>query len=190
MPGGRATRPGDILTGASGTTVEVLNTDAEGRLILGDALWYARQCGATHLVDVATLTGACVIALGGAASGLFARPREWSEAVQAAAARAGERVWPMPLYEDYREQLRSELADIKNIGGSRRGSVYRGGVPRGVHRRTALGAPGHRRHGLDREAARGRRGRRHRGHGAHADRVGAREPELVGCCSWSPNPSR
>ncbi len=137
MPGGRATRPGDILTGASGTTVEVLNTDAEGRLILGDALWHARQCGATHLVDVATLTGACVIALGAAASGLFARPREWSDAVRAAAVRAGERVWPMPLYEDYREQLRSELADIKNIGGREGGActaaafleAFTGGLP-------------------------------------------------------------
>ena len=137
MPGGRATRPGDILTGAGGTTVEVLNTDAEGRLILGDALWYARECGATHLVDVATLTGACVIALGGAASGLFARPREWSEALQAAAARAGERAWPMPLYEEYREQLRSELADMKNIGGREGGActaaafleAFTGGLP-------------------------------------------------------------
>ena len=122
MPGGRATRPGDILTGAGGTTVEVLNTDAEGRLILGDALWYARECGATHLVDVATLTGACVIALGGAASGLFARPAAWSDALQAAGARAGERVWPLPLYEEYREQLRSELADMKNIGGREGGA--------------------------------------------------------------------
>ena len=137
MPGGRATRPGDILTGAGGTTVEVLNTDAEGRLILGDALWYARECGATHLVDVATLTGACVIALGGAASGLFARPPEWSEALQAAAARAGERAWPMPLYEEYREQLRSELADMKNIGGREGGActaaafleAFTGGLP-------------------------------------------------------------
>ncbi len=137
MPGGRATRPGDILTGAGGTTVEVLNTDAEGRLILGDALWYARECGATHLVDVATLTGACVIALGGAASGLFARPPEWTEALQAAAARAGERAWPMPLYEEYREQLRSELADMKNIGGREGGActaaafleAFTGGLP-------------------------------------------------------------
>ena len=122
MPGGRATRPGDILTGAGGTTVEVLNTDAEGRLILGDALWYARQCGATHLVDVATLTGACVVALGGAASGLFARPAAWNDALQAAGARAGERVWPLPLFEEYREQLRSELADLKNIGGREGGA--------------------------------------------------------------------
>ena len=122
MPGGRATRPGDILTGAGGATVEVLNTDAEGRLILGDALWYARQCGATHLVDVATLTGACVVALGGAASGLFARPPAWSDALQAAGARAGERAWPLPLYEEYREQLRSELADMKNVGGREAGA--------------------------------------------------------------------
>ena len=137
MPGGRAIRPGDILTGAGGTTVEVLNTDAEGRLILGDALWYARECGATHLVDVATLTGACVIALGGAASGLFARPAAWSDALQAAGGRAGERVWPMPLYEEYREQLRSELADLKNIGGREGGActaaafldAFTGGLP-------------------------------------------------------------
>ncbi len=137
MPGGRAIRPGDILTGAGGTTVEVLNTDAEGRLILGDALWYARKCGATHLVDVATLTGACVIALGGAASGLFARPQAWSDALQAAAARAGERAWPLPLYEEYGEQLRSELADMKNIGGREGGActaaafleAFTGGLP-------------------------------------------------------------
>ena len=122
MPGGRAIRPGDILTGAGGTTVEVINTDAEGRLILGDALWYARQQGATHLVDVATLTGACVIALGHAASGLFARPAGWSTAVRTAADRAGERVWPMPLYEDYREQLRSEMADLMNVGGRAAGA--------------------------------------------------------------------
>ena len=137
MPGGRATRPGDVLTGAGGDTVEVLNTDAEGRLILGDALWYARERGATHLVDVATLTGACVIALGDAASGLFARPPAWSEALQAAAARAGERAWPLPLYEEYAEQLRSEIADMKNVGGREGGActaaafldAFTGGLP-------------------------------------------------------------
>ena len=79
MPGGRAIKPGDVLTGASGKTVEVINTDAEGRLILGDGLWYAQQLGATHLVDVATLTGACVVALGKVASGLFGRPDAWVE---------------------------------------------------------------------------------------------------------------
>ena len=117
MPGGRAVKPGDVLTSASGKTVEVLNTDAEGRLILGDALWYAKHLGATHLVDVATLTGACVVALGKVASGLFGNPTSWVETVQKAAAGAGERVWPLPLYEDYREQLRSEIADLVNTGG-------------------------------------------------------------------------
>ena len=117
MPGGRATKPGDVLTSASGKTVEVVNTDAEGRLILGDALWYARQQGATHLVDVATLTGACVVALGRVASGLFGHPATWLNTVRQAADRAGERAWPLPLYEEYREQLRSETADMKNSGG-------------------------------------------------------------------------
>ncbi len=117
MPGGRAIKPGDILTGASGKTVEVLNTDAEGRLILADALWYAQQLGATHVVDVATLTGSCVVALGNAASGLFGEPAEWAEQVRAAGQQAGERLWPMPLFDDYREQLRSEMADLANVGG-------------------------------------------------------------------------
>ena len=117
MPGGRATKPGDILTSASGQTVEVINTDAEGRLILGDALWHAQQLGATHLVDVATLTGACVVALGKACSGLFGRPGPWVEAVRRAGLRAGERAWPLPLFPEYREQLRSEMADLANSGG-------------------------------------------------------------------------
>ena len=122
MPGGRAAKPGDVLTSASGKTVEVLNTDAEGRLILGDALWYARHVGATHLVDVATLTGSCVVALGHAASGLFGHPVSWVEAVQVAAAHTGERVWRLPLYEDYREQLKSEIADLVNTGGGHGGA--------------------------------------------------------------------
>jgi leucyl aminopeptidase len=117
MPGGRAIKPGDVLTGASGKTVEVLNTDAEGRLILGDGLWYAQQLGATHLVDVATLTGACVVALGKAASAIFGRPDEWVEVVRRTALAAGDRCWPMPLYEEYCEQLKSEIADLVNSGG-------------------------------------------------------------------------
>jgi leucyl aminopeptidase len=115
--GGRATRPGDVLVGASGTTVEVINTDAEGRLILGDALWYAQELGATHLVDVATLTGACVVALGRAASGMFGQPDRWIECVDAASQRAGDRMWRLPVYEEYREMLRSEVADIVNSAG-------------------------------------------------------------------------
>ena len=117
MPGGRATKPGDILTGAGGKTVEVLNTDAEGRLILGDGLWYAQRLGATHLVDVATLTGACVVALGKIASGLFGRPDTWVESVRQASTRAGDRLWPLPLYDEYSEQMRSEIADLVNTGG-------------------------------------------------------------------------
>ena len=115
--GGRAIRPGDVLVAASGTTVEIINTDAEGRLILGDALWYAQQLGATHLVDAATLTGACVVALGRAASGLFGTPAAWTDHVRSAGQRAGDRLWPMPLYDDYREMLRSDIADIANSAG-------------------------------------------------------------------------
>src|SRR5206468_12696978 len=112
MPGGHAIKPGDILRSASGKTVEVLNTDAEGRLILGDSLWYARQLGATHLVDVATLTGAVVVALGKNTTGLFGTPDAWSDRVRRAAERAGDRVWPLPLFDDYREQLKSDIADM------------------------------------------------------------------------------
>jgi len=117
MPGGRALKPGDIITGAGGKSVEVLNTDAEGRLILGDGLWYAQKLGATHLVDVATLTGACVVALGRAASGLFAQPPRFADVVRRTADRAGDRSWPLPLFDEYREQLKSEIADMVNVGG-------------------------------------------------------------------------
>jgi leucyl aminopeptidase len=123
MPGGRATRPGDVIRGASGKTVEVINTDAEGRLILGDALWYAQELGATHLVDIATLTGACMVALGRTVSGLFGAPDEWIDAVRATAAQAGDRVWPMPIYEEARDQLRSEIADMINSAGRSGGAV-------------------------------------------------------------------
>jgi leucyl aminopeptidase len=137
MPSGRATKPGDILTSASGKTVEVINTDAEGRLILGDGLWYAQQLGATHLVDVATLTGACVVALGKITSGLFGSTPAWVDQIQRIAERAGDRVWPMPLFDEYRDQLKSEIADIANTGGRPAGAVtaamflreFSGGLP-------------------------------------------------------------
>jgi leucyl aminopeptidase len=122
MPGGRATKPGDIHTGASGLTVEINNTDAEGRLILGDALWYAKEQGATHLVDVATLTGACVVALGKITTGLFATDG-WAEVLRDAANRAGEKLWPMPLFEEYRESLKSEIADMLNSPGRPAGAI-------------------------------------------------------------------
>jgi leucyl aminopeptidase len=137
MPGSRAFRPGDILTSAEGKTVEILNTDAEGRLVLGDAMWHARQLGATHLVDVATLTGACVVALGKTTSGLFGTPDGWVEHVRAASARAGDRSWPMPTFDDYKEQLKSEIADFTNTGGRAGGAItaalflkeFSGGLP-------------------------------------------------------------
>jgi leucyl aminopeptidase len=123
MPGGKAVKPGDVLTGASGKTVEIINTDAEGRLILGDGLWYARELGATHLVDVATLTGACVVALGKTTSGLFGSPDAWVESVRQASERGGDRSWPMPVYDDYKEQLKSEIADFTNTGGRAAGAI-------------------------------------------------------------------
>jgi leucyl aminopeptidase len=123
MPGGRAMRPGDVIRGASGKTVEVINTDAEGRLVLGDALWYAQELGATHLVDVATLTGACLVALGRTVSGLFGQPDAWVDVVRTTARRAGDRVWPMPIYEEAKEQLRSEIADMINSAGRAGGAV-------------------------------------------------------------------
>src|SRR5918994_398101 len=137
MPGGRAIRPGDVLTSASGKTVEVINTDAEGRLILGDALWYAQQLGATHLVDIATLTGAISIALGKITSGLFGTPPSFVEHVRAVAERAGDRCWPMPLFDEYKDQLRSEIADMMNTGGRPGGAItaalflkeFTGGLP-------------------------------------------------------------
>jgi leucyl aminopeptidase len=123
MPGGKALKPGDVLKSAAGKTVEVINTDAEGRLILGDALWYARTLGATHLVDVATLTGAVVVALGKVTSGLFGQPTAWVERVRSVADAAGDRAWPMPLFDDYRDQIKSDIADMINTGGRAAGSI-------------------------------------------------------------------
>jgi leucyl aminopeptidase len=136
MPGGRATRPGDVLRGASGLTVEVNNTDAEGRLILGDGLWYARELGATHLIDVATLTGAVIVALGKTTTGLFATDG-WGEIIRDAANRCGEKLWPLPLFDDYKEQLKSEIADLLNSPGRPAGAItaalflkeFAGGLP-------------------------------------------------------------
>ncbi|MGE0392619.1 MAG: leucyl aminopeptidase [Vicinamibacterales bacterium] len=123
LPGGNAMKPGDVLTSAEGKTVEVLNTDAEGRLILGDGVWYARRLGATHLVDVATLTGACMIALGKTTTGLFASPDTWADAVLVASDRAGERTWKMPVYDDYRDLFKSDVADFSNTGGRYGGAI-------------------------------------------------------------------
>jgi leucyl aminopeptidase len=123
MPGGRAIKPGDILRSAAGKTVEVINTDAEGRLILGDGLWYAQRLGATHLVDVATLTGAIVVALGKITSGLFGNNDGWVDTIRRTGERAGDRMWPMPLFDEYRDQIKSDIADMMNTGGRAAGSI-------------------------------------------------------------------
>jgi leucyl aminopeptidase len=123
MPGSRAQRPGDVVTSLAGKTVEVLNTDAEGRLILIDAITYARRLGCTHLVDAATLTGAIVVALGYVNVGAFSNDDPLLSRVLAAARAEGEKMWPMPLDEEYREQLKSAFADIQNIGTRYGGAV-------------------------------------------------------------------
>ena len=123
MPGGRAMRPGDVVKTLSGKTVEVQNTDAEGRLILSDGLAYATRFKPAALIDIATLTGACVVALGQFAIGMFGTDGHLKEAIRDAGLRAGERVWEMPLWEEYFEQLRSDVADMRNIGGRGGGMI-------------------------------------------------------------------
>jgi len=123
MPGGHATKPGDVVTTLSGQTVEILNTDAEGRLILCDALTYAARFEPDAVIDVATLTGACVVALGHVATGLFANDEKLADEIREAADDAWDRVWQMPLWDDYQEQLRSNFADFANIGGRPGGSI-------------------------------------------------------------------
>jgi leucyl aminopeptidase len=121
MPGGAAIKPGDVITHYGGKTVEVLNTDAEGRLVLADALAYASEQGPQAIVDVATLTGAIMVALGTRAAGLFCNDDDMAERLTQAAADAGERLWRMPLFEDYAADLASDVADLKNISGARWG---------------------------------------------------------------------
>jgi len=123
MPGSRAQRPGDIVTSLSGKTIEVINTDAEGRLILADALTYAQKLGCTHLVDAATLTGAVVVALGHYNVGLFANDDALRERVMLAARAEGEKMWHMPLEDDYKDYLKNAYADISNVGGRYGGAV-------------------------------------------------------------------
>lgn len=126
MPGGHATRPGDIVRALNGMQVDIINTDAEGRLILGDAMTYAEQLGATHIVDVATLTGAVGRALGHLVTGAFATPDAWWDEVAAAADRAGERYWRLPLVQDYRAEMDSWTGDITNSGSVEGGLVKSG----------------------------------------------------------------
>ena len=123
LPSDNALKPGDVLTAMNGKTIEIISTDAEGRLILADALGYAKKLDAKHMVDVATLTGACVVALGNVCSGVFGNNQELVDKVIAAGAEAGELIWQMPMYEEYKEQNKSDVADIKNVGGRYGGAI-------------------------------------------------------------------
>ncbi len=126
LPGGDAFKPGDVLTMANGKTVEILTTDAEGRLILADALVYARRYEPAAVLDCATLTGACVVALGAHASGLMGNDEDLVAEVQTAGEATGERAWPLPLFEEYTEQIKGNTADIKNSGGRGGGALTAG----------------------------------------------------------------
>ncbi|MBS7689736.1 leucyl aminopeptidase [Pseudomonas lalucatii] len=126
MPSGRATRPGDIVTSMSGQTVEILNTDAEGRLVLCDTLTYAERFKPQAVIDIATLTGACIVALGGNTSGLMGNDDELVQQLLAAGQSADDRAWQLPLFDEYQEQLDSPFADIANIGGPKAGTITAG----------------------------------------------------------------
>ena len=123
MPSGKAQKPGDVQIAMSGKSIEIINTDAEGRLVLADGLHYAKQLGATHLVDAATLTGAVVVALGYANAGIFANDDEMYERFHEANEKAGEKMWRLPLDDEYKEQIRSSIADIMNTGGRWGGAI-------------------------------------------------------------------
>jgi leucyl aminopeptidase len=126
MPGGRAQKPGDIQTAMSGKTIEVLNTDAEGRLILADGVHYAKLLGATHLIDAATLTGAIVVALANVNVGVFGSDQAWTDKLLASAKASGEKMWQMPMDDEYREFIKGSFADIQNIGSGKGGGSITG----------------------------------------------------------------
>ena len=128
MPGGKAQKPGDIQTSMSGKTIEVLNTDAEGRLILADGIYYAKQLGATHLIDAATLTGAIVVALANVNVGVFGTDQAFTDKLLASAKAVGEKMWPMPMDDEYREFIKGSFADIQNIGSGKGGGAITGAM--------------------------------------------------------------
>src|SRR6266581_5553822 len=128
MPGGKAQKPGDIQTAMSGKTIEVLNTDAEGRLILADGVHYAKQLGATHLVDAATLTGAIVVALANVNVGVFGSDQAWTDKLLASAKATGEKMWQLPMDDEYREFIKGSFADIQNIGSGKGGGSITGAM--------------------------------------------------------------
>ena len=160
MPSGTAVKPGDVITQYNGKTVEVNNTDAEGRLILADALAYAVELGAERVVDLATLTGAVLVALGSTYAAVISNDDELAAEVEAAGAETGELVWRLPLHPEYKEIMKGTVADLSNLGSKREaGTITAALLPRGVRRRDALGARRHRRHRLGRRPRVHRQGR-------------------------------
>ncbi|MES9859211.1 MAG: leucyl aminopeptidase, partial [Candidatus Thiodiazotropha sp. 4PDIVS1] len=123
LPDGDANKPGDVVTSMSGQTIEILNTDAEGRLILCDALTYCERFKPAAVIDIATLTGACIVALGNQASGLMSNNEPLAEELLGAGSHSGDRVWQLPLWDEYQEQLDSNFADMANIGGKGAGTI-------------------------------------------------------------------
>ena len=132
MPDGNALKPGDVITSMSGKTIEILNTDAEGRLALADGMTYAKKLGAEYLIDLATLTGAALVALGTCTTAAITNNEELVEDVFEAAADAGELVWRLPAYKQYKEQIKSQIADLKNTGESKCRNHYGWIIRRGV----------------------------------------------------------
>ena len=168
MPSGSAQRPGDVVKSYSGQTIEVINTDAEGRLVLADVLWYCQQkFDPQFMVDLATLTGAIIISLGHEHAGLFSNDDALAEKLIAAGKETGEKLWRMPLDEAYDKQIKSDIADMKNIGGRPARLGHRGAVHQALRQRQALGASRHRRHGVVEQ------GRPHRAEGRHRVRRAA-----------------
>jgi leucyl aminopeptidase len=126
MPGGRAQKPGDVQVAMSGKTIEVINTDAEGRMVLADGVFYARKLGCTHLIDAATLTGAIQVALANVHVGAFGTPRDYLDHFLVSAKAAGEKMWPMPIDDEYQEMIKSNIADIRNTGSGKGGGAITG----------------------------------------------------------------
>ena len=151
MPSGTAQKPGDVITHRGGTTSEVLNTDAEGRLILADSLAFLAEQEPSCIVDTATLTGACMVALGADITGAFGNDDVLAQDLVAAGAAVGEPIWQMPLWSDYKQLIESKVADVKNIGKRYGGAITAALFLVRVRRRHAVGAPRHRRAGVPRE---------------------------------------
>lgn len=126
MPSGISLKPGDVISSMAGKNIEIVNTDAEGRLLLADAVTYAKQLGAEKLVDLATLTGACVVALGSVTSGIISNNDNWCRQVLDAASKCGEKMWRLPAFDEYKEQIKSPIADLKNSGGRPAGAITAG----------------------------------------------------------------